>query len=295
MWALGKIANCQVAVSTALLTDEGVWPTTLELYLPREWADDADRRDRAGIPRRVRFQEKWRLALSHIRHVRAAALRLDAVLADAAYGNVHAFRTALDRMGLRYAVGVGTHLTVQVRGGRRRWRISRLLTRLPTRAWRRVCWAQGTKGPLAARFAAQRVHPTPHGPECWLLCERPLTRRGERKAYLLNLPASASLNALVRLARRRWPIEQQYRELKDELGLDHFEGRSYRGWNHHAVLAAMTFTFLQQERQRGTKPLPTFPQVRHWIREIVTALFLLERPEWLKLLVSFLNNPPLRI
>ena len=293
--ALGKIFNCQVAVSTALLTDQAVWPTTLELYLPREWADDTDRRDHAGIPRSVRFQEKWRLALSHIRQARAAGLQLDAVLADAAYGNVHAFRTALERMGLRYAVGVGTQLTVQILGGRRRLRISRILRRLPTKAWRRVCWARGTKGPLAARFAAVRVHPTPRSPECWLLCERPLTTRGERKAYLLNLPTSASLKALVRLARSRWPIEQQYRELKDELGLDHFEGRSYRGWNHHAVLAALTFTFLQLERQRGTKPLPTFPQVRNWIREIVTALFLLEQPEWLKLLMSFLKNPPLRI
>jgi SRSO17 transposase len=293
--ALGKIANCQVAVSTALLTDHAVWPTTLELYLPRDWADDPERRDHAGIPRRVRFQEKWRLALSHIRQVRAAGLQLDAVLADAAYGNVHAFRTALERMGLRYAVGVGTQLTVQILGGRRWLRISRILRRVPTRAWRRVCWAQGTKGPLAARFAAVRVRPTPRSPECWLLCERPLTTRGERKAYLVNLPASAALKALVRLARSRWPIEQQYRELKDELGLDHFEGRSYRGWNHHAVLAALTFTFLQLERQRGTKPLPTFPQVRNWIREIGTALFLLERPEWLKLLMSFLKNPPLRI
>ena len=293
--ALGKIANCQVAVSTALLTSQAVWPTTLELYLPHEWADDADRRDRAGIPRSVRFREKWRLALTHIRQARAAGLHLDAVLADAAYGNVHAFRTALERMRLRYAVGVALRLTVLVTGARRRWPIGRILKRLPRTTWRRICWAQGTKGPLAARFAALRVRPTPRSPECWLLCERPLTARGERKAYLVNFPASASLKALVRLARSRWPIEQQYRELKDELGLDHFEGRSYRGWNHHAVLAALTFTFLQLERHRGTKPLPTFPQVRNWMREIITALFLLERPEWLKLLMSFLNNPPLRI
>ena len=114
--ALGKIANCQVAVSTALLTDHAVWPTTLELYMPRECADDADRRDHAGIPWSVRFREKWRLALTHIRQVRAAGLRLDAILADAAYGNVHAFRTALERMGLRYAVGVALRLTVLVAG-----------------------------------------------------------------------------------------------------------------------------------------------------------------------------------
>lgn len=293
--ALGKIANCQVAVSTALLADQLAWPTTMELYVPEDWAEDADRRVRAEIPRTLRFHPKWRIGLRHVRQVRAAGLQIDGVLADAAYGNVHAFRTAIDRMGLRYAVGVASRLTVQVTGARRRYTISRVIKRLPRRAWRRVAWAQGTKGPLAARFAALRVRPTARGPECWLLAERPLTTRGERKAYLLNLPASASLRELVRLARARWPIEQHYRELKDELGLDHFEGRSYRGWNHHAVIAALAFTFLQLERRRRTKPLPTFPEVRNWMRDIVAALFLLERPEWLKLLMSFLSKPPLRI
>lgn len=293
--ALGKIANCQVAVSTALLAAGQVWPTTMELYLPQEWAQDPDRRARAGIPPRIPFRPKWRIALTHIRQARAAGLQIEGVLADAAYGNVQAFRTAVARMGLLYAVGVAKRLAVTVTGARRSYQIGRLIKRLPTASWRRVCWAPGTKGPLAARFAALRVRPTNSRAECWLLCERPLANHGERKAYLLNLPASASLKALVRLARGRWPIEHQYRELKDELGLDHFEGRSYRGWNHHAVLAAMTFTFLQLERRRGTKPLPTLPEVRNWIREIVAALFLLERPEWLKLLMSFLNNPPLRI
>jgi len=292
--ALGKIANCQVAVSTALLTDTLAWPTSLELYLPQEWAQDADRRERAGIPPSIRFREKWRIALTHIRQVRAAGLQIDAVLADAAYGNVHAFRTAVDRMGVHYAVGVAMRLAVRAIGARRHHQIGRIIKRLPTAAWRRVCWAQGTKGPLVARFAALRVRPT-KGPACWLLCERPLVTHGERKAYLLNLPASAALKDLVRVARGRWPIEQQYRELKDELGLDHFEGRSYRGWTHHAVLAALTYTFLQRERRRGTTPLPTFPEVRNWIREIVAVLFLLERPKWLNLLVSFLRDPPLRI
>ena len=293
--ALGKIANCQVAVSTALLADQLAWPTTMELYVPEDWAADADRRARTDIPRTLRFRPKWRIALTHVRQVRAAGLQIDGVLADAAYGNVHAFRTAVDHMGLRYAVGVASRLTVQVTGARRRYTIGRVIKHLPRRAWRRVAWAQGTKGPLAARFAALRVRPTADGPECWLLAERPLTTRGERKAYLLNLPASESLRELVRLARGRWPIEQHYRELKDELGLDHFEGRSYRGWNHHAVIAALAFTFLQLERRRGTTPLPTFPEVRNWIRDIIAALFLLERPEWLKLLMSFLSKPPLRI
>lgn len=247
--ALGKIANCQVAVSTALLTDTLAWPTTLELYLPQAWAQDASRRERAGIPRSVRFREKWRIALTHIRQVRAAGIQIDAVLADAAYGNVHAFRTAVDRMGLRYAVGVGLRLAVRVTGARRHHQIGRILTRLPTAAWRRVCWAQGTKGPMVARFAARRVRPT-NGPECWLVCERPLIGHGERKAYLVNLPAATALKDLVRVARGRWPIEQQYRELKDELGLDHFEGRSWPGWHHHITLASMAYAFSVCETRR---------------------------------------------
>jgi len=290
--ALGKIANCQVAVSTALLTDTLAWPTTMELYLPEEWAADLERREHADIPRALRFRPKWRIALTQIRQVRAAGIQIDGVLADAAYGNVHAFRTAVDRMGLRYAVGVAARLTVQVTGARRRHAIGRVMTRLPRRAWRRICWAQGTKGPLAARFAALRVRVTPRGPECWLLAERPLTGHGERKAYLLNLPASASLRELVRLARGRWPIEQHYREFKDELGLDHFEGRSYRAWTHHAVIAAVAFTFLQLERRRGTTPLPTFPQVRNWVREIIAMLYLAETPRLLRLARSFERDPP---
>ena len=164
--ALGKIANCQVAVSTALLAEQQAWPTTMELYLPDAWAEDADRRARAEIPRSLSFRPKWRIALTHVRHVRASGIQIAGVLADAAYGNVTAFRTALDRMGLRYAVGVALRLTVQVTGAQRRDPIGRVITRWPRRAWRRVTWAQGTKGPLTARFAAVRVRPTPRGPEC---------------------------------------------------------------------------------------------------------------------------------
>jgi SRSO17 transposase len=290
--ALGKIANGQVAVSTALLAEQQAWPTTMELYLPEDWAEDTDRRERADLPRTLRFRPKWRIAVTHVRQVRAAGLQIDGVLADAAYGNVHAFRTAVDRMGLRYAVGVASRLTVQVAGARRRHPISRVIKRLPRDAWRRVTWAQGTKGPWAARFAAVRVRPTPRGPECWLLAERPLTAGGERKAYLLNLPAAAALLELVRLARGCWPIEQHYRELKDELGLDQFEGRSYHGGNHHAVITALTCTFLHLERRRGTTPLPTFPAVRDWVREIVATLYFVETPRLMKLARSFLRDPP---
>ncbi len=224
--ALGKIANCQVAVSTALLADDLTWPTTMEWYRPQAWAQDAARRDGAGLPRGLRFREKWRSALTHLRQVRAAGIQIDAILADAASGNVLAFRTAVDRRGVRDAVGVGLRVAARPTGARRRRQIGQIITRWPIAAWHRVCWAQGTTGPMAARFAARRVRPTNSRTDGWLLCERPLVGHGQRKASLLNLPATAALKDLVRVARRRWPIEQQSRERKDELGLDHFEGRS---------------------------------------------------------------------
>ena len=119
--------------------------------------------------------------------------------------------------------------------------------------------------------------------------------KDERKYYLLNLDASASLKELVTLARCRWPIEQQYRELKDELGWDHFEGRSYRGWNHHTVLTAIAFVFLQFERRRSPdEPRPTLPHVRLWVREIMAVLYVVTNRKLLNLLVSFQRNPPLR-
>jgi SRSO17 transposase len=117
----------------------------------------------------------------------------------------------------------------------------------------------------------------------------------ERKYYFLNLDATASLRDLVTLVRSRWPIEQHYRELKDDLGIDHFEGRSYRGWTHHTVLTAIAFTFLQLERMRsGDEPRPTLPHVRFWVREIMAVLYVIHNRKLLNLLVDFQRNPPLR-
>jgi hypothetical protein len=156
-----------------------------------------------------------------------------------------------------------------------------------------VTWDTGTKGPLTARFAAVRVRPTKDRGERWLLCERAV-RTDERKYYLLNLPATATRRELVTVVRGRWPIEQQYRELKDELGIDHFEGGAIRG-AHHVVLTAMAFTFLQLERTRSTEtPLPTLPAVRTWLREIMAVLYVISQPRWMNLIVSFQRNPPLR-
>jgi SRSO17 transposase len=292
--ALGKVANCQVAVSTVLVDDDLAWPLSFELYLPREWFADTPRRSKARIPTGVRFREKWRIALAHIRHVRKAGFQLTAVVADADYGSTAAFRGGLERLGLRYGVAIRWFLVMSTPGARRTRTAAEIAAAIADTDWHRVSWGDGSKGPLAARFAAIRVRPAKTRGERWLLCERSLMDN-ERKYYLLNLDATASLRDLVTLARSRWPIEQQYRELKDELGLDHFEGRSYRGWTHHTVLTAIAFTFLQLERRRSDdEPRPTLPHVRFWVREIMAVLYVIGNRKLLNLLVNFQRNPPLR-
>lgn len=291
--ALGKIANCQVAVSTVLLGEQLAWPLTFEMYLPKEWLTDEARRRKARIPDTVRFREKWRIALSHIRRVVKAGFRLTAVVVDADYGSTAAFRRGLEHMGLRYGVAIRWFLTMWTPGARRARTAGEIAAQIPEAEWQHVTWAMGTKGPLAARFAAVRVRPAKSRGERWLLCERSLAE-DERKYY--HLDATAPLKDLVTLVRSRWPVEQQYRELKDDLGIDHFEGRTYRGWTHHTVLTAIAFTFLQLERMRvdDDAPRPTLPTVRCWLREIMAVLYVVNNPKLMNLIVSVQRNPPLR-
>lgn len=292
--ALGKIANCQVAVSSALIADGLAWLMSLELYLPQIWMDDGDRRGRAQIPRRLPFREKWRIAIAHVRTVLAAGFTLEAVVADAAYGEIAQFRAALERLGVSYVVAVPYFVSARLAAGMASESLAALANSLAPSTWHRIRWGQGTKGSLEARFAAVRVRIPKSRSERWLLCQESLVD-GERQYYFSNLPPTTPLRTLVRIARSRWAIEVQYRDLKSELGLDHFEGRSYPGWNHHAVLAAMTFAFLQLERRRHTNPVPTFPEIRDLMREVMAALLWTARPGWLKLAISFQRNPPLRI
>ena len=291
--ALGKIANCQVAVSTALIVGKLAWLTSMELYLPQTWLDE-DHRAQARIPRPLAFREKWRIAVAHVRTVLAAGFALEAVVADAAYGEIAQFRAALERLGVIYVVAVPYFVGARLAGTTVRDSLAAIATSLAPSAWHRIRWGQGTKGPLEARFAAVRVSIPKSRSERWLLCQESLVD-GERQYYFSNLPPDTPLKTLVRIARSRWAIEVQYRDLKTELGLDHFEGRSYPGWNHHAVLAAMTFNFLQLERRRRREPLPTFPEIRDLVREVMAALLWTARPGWLKLAISFQRNPPLRI
>jgi SRSO17 transposase len=211
--ALGKTGNCQVGVTTALTGPALVWPTSGELSLPKAWAADADRREKARVPAAVRLREKWLLALAHVRTVKRAGLAIEAVVADADYGTTTAFRTGLERMELRYALAARSHLTAWTPRATTARTLEAIGRALPAEAWRRVSWGQGTTGPLAERFVARRVHLRHGCGERWVLFERSLADDA-RKYYLLNLEGTASLEQLVRLARSRWPIGQQYRELR---------------------------------------------------------------------------------
>jgi SRSO17 transposase len=311
--ALGKVANCQVAVTAALWTGQRAWPMGALLYLPEAWTTDRARRAAAQIPATVRFQEKWRLAVTLVRRTRAAGVTLTAVVADAEYGDNTTVRQTLHRWRLPYAVGISPTLTAfrgtptlridrtrpRPRNRRGGWpdqepvAVRSLSEAVAPRAWRRVTWRNGTNPPWEADFAALRVTPATDwrrrrlAPEVWLLCERGRGPTGRRKHYLVSLPATASLAQLVRLAHQRWAIEQHYQDLKTELGLDHFEGRTYPGWQHHLVISAVAYTFVQRERMRPRAgPQLTFPQVRAFVQEIFTGLLFISRPRYLQWMKS---------
>lgn len=307
--ALGKVANCQVAVTAALWTGGRTWPMGALLYLPEAWTSDAARRAGTRIPAGVTFQEKWRLALTLLRRTRAAGVTLTAVVADAEYGDNSTVRRTLHRLHLPYALGISPTLTVfrgtptlrvdprqpPPRNRHDGWPdrdpvgVRAISDALPPRTWRRVTWRNGTNPAWEADFAALRVTPATDwrqrrvAPEVWLLCERGLGPTGRRRHYLIALPPTASLAQLVRLAHQRWAIEQHYQDFKTELGLDHFEGRSYPGWQHHLVISAVAYAFLQTERMRPRAgPRLTFPQVRAFVQEIFTGLLLISRPQYMR-------------
>jgi SRSO17 transposase len=297
----------------------------MTLYVPKDWTRDPARRTRAGIPTTVHFQEKWRLALTLLRRARAAGIELTAVVADAGFGDVSVFREALHRLQLPYALGVSSQLTVflgtprvvvpaatsrrgrppsrlTLRDDATPVRLARVATDLPARAWRRITWRNGDHPPWAAEFAAVRVTPASAwrrrrlAAEVWLLCQRSCGGDTVMKYFFVHLPAAASLQKLVTLAHQRWAIEQQYQDLKTELGFDHFEGRSYDGWQHHAVLTAVAYTFLQRERAyRGPGAPLTFPMVRGLVRETFTALLFASKPQYLKWMIRAQRFLPLRI
>jgi SRSO17 transposase len=245
---MGKIGNCQVAVSLHYATDDAAVPLDFALYLPEEWLEP-DRRREAGIPEDVTFQTKWALALALIDRAQGWGIPVGVISADAGYGNSTEFRTGLAARKLSFMVGIQSttaawadqgDLAPPRRAGRGRPRlkpvdkgvsVAALSRSWPQESWQRVTWREGTKGAMTSRFAAARVLPShsyQHGgakeESCWLLVEWPEGEEAPAKFWLANLPADTDLLNLVRFAKIRWWIEQGYQQLKDELGLDHYEG-----------------------------------------------------------------------
>jgi SRSO17 transposase len=278
---LGKKANCQALVSLTLARAEVPVGVGLRLFLPEDWCADAARRAAAGVPEAVGYRPKWKIALDEIDRVSASGARFGAVLADAEYGKAAEFRHGLAERELAYAVGIlptqkvypaEVTLAFPARKATGRPRkhpvpsaasvgAAELLEARPA-AFRAVSWRTGTKGPLRAEFAALRVRvadgpvaadgPRLPGDEAWLVGEHRAS--GEKKYYFSNLPADAALETLAALIKGRWVCEQAHQQPKDELGLDHFEGRSWRGLHHHALLCLLAFAFLQHLRLGGKKP-----------------------------------------
>ena len=276
---LGKTGNCQVAVSVHHVGEQGNVPLGWRLYLPESWAKDAERRKQAGIPEEIVFRKKWELALEIIDQIRGWGVPDQVVLADAGYGDATELREGLDQRGLAYAVGITPQLGVwlkppklivpeakpmgrppsAVRYGTQRPVMAQEAAR-QAKGWKKVRWREGTKGWLESRFWAARVQ-TSHryqdgkapGKEVWLLVEWPESEDAPTKYSLCDLPASYSLRRLVRLIKCRWKIEQDYHQLKEELGLDHYEGRNWQGWHHHVTMVMVAHAFLTLETLRAKK------------------------------------------
>ncbi|MDH3474609.1 MAG: IS701 family transposase [Rhodospirillales bacterium] len=275
---LGKQDNCQVAVSLSVASCEASLPVAWQLYLPEAWAADGARRKKAKVPEGIGFQTKPEIALGQIKAALAEGIAPGVVLADAGYGNSSAFRDGLGALDLEFVVGVSGTATVWRQGitpavptatgrGRPPKRLRRggddapveqvaaLAESFPAEAWQAVSWREGAAEALVSRFAALRVRPaqgdhrrsTPR-PEHWLLAEWPVDEAEPSKFWLSNLPADTSIDRLVWLAKLRWLIERDYLELKQELGLGHYEGRGWPGFHHHGALCIAAYGFLVAEK-----------------------------------------------
>jgi SRSO17 transposase len=289
---LGKTDNCQVAVSLSLANHHASLPVAYRLYLPEAWSTDRKRLRKAGVPEEVGFKTKPEIALEQIVAACEAGLPRGAVLMDAAYGNNSDLRADITALELTYAAGILSNTTVWAPGtaplpakawsgrGRPPKRVRRdaehqpisvkeLALGLPKRAWRTIAWRQGSAEPLSSRFARLHVRAARRDftrreswPEEWLLIEWPKGEPEPTKYWLSTLPKDIAFQRLVELAKLRWRIERDYQELKQEVGLGHFEGRGWRGFHHHATLCIAAYGFLVSEREAippsGSRPARPF-------------------------------------
>jgi SRSO17 transposase len=272
----GKQDNCQVAVSLSVATHQASLPVAYQLYLPQEWADDAERRAKTGVPEEIAFQTKPEIALGQIRTALSAGLSAVLAVADAAYGNDGKFRAGITAVELPYSVGVFSSLLIwrpgeapaprAERGKRakrkpgekrpRPVRVKTLAAELPADAWHSITWREGSNTLRTSRFARRRVRPAPQAgrrdelaAEEWLLIEWPAEEAEPTKYWLSTLAEDISFERLVDLTKLRWRIERDYLELKQEIGLDHYEGRGWLGFHHHASLCIAAYGFLISERE----------------------------------------------
>jgi len=292
---LGKQDNCQIAVSLSLANRHASLPVAYRLYLPEEWAGDAKRLRKAGVPEGISFKTKPEIALDQIRAACQAGLPRGVVLMDAGYGANTQLRTDISTIGLTYVAGILPNTTVWPPGTEplraKNWSghgrppklirrdgkhrpvsVKELALNLPARAWRTITWREGSAEPLTSRFARIRVRAahrdynlTKSRPEEWLLIEWPKGDKEPIKYWLSTLAEKIAFNRLVDLTKLRWRIERDYQELKQEVGLGHFEGRGWRGFHHHATLCIAAYGFLISERETippsGPRPARLFPQL----------------------------------
>jgi len=270
---LGKQANCQVAVSLSIANHAASLPVAYQLYLPKDWIDDRARREKTGVPLDIGFKTKPEMALEMIHWACKVGLPRGVGLMDAAYGNDSRLRLGMTALGVMYVAGIvpNTLMWPSGSGPQRRGKplnntgrrdepnlisAKEVALGLPKRAWRTIKWREGSSEQLSSRFARVRVG-VGHNkliPEKltqeWLLIEWPENEAEPTKYWLSTLPADISFRSLVDFAKLRWRIERDYQELKQELGLGHYEGRKWRGFHHHATLCIATYGFLIAERAR---------------------------------------------
>lgn len=254
---LGKQENCQVAVSLSVANHHASLPVAYRLYLPKGWAEDGKRRRKAGVPDEIDFQTKPKIALDQLVWACKADLPRGVVLMDQAYGTDASLRRGARELGLDYSAAVPARTLVEVakgdRSGTAKMTAEVLALALPRRAWQTITWREGVAEPLRSRFARVRVHACGEGctgdePEEWLLIEWPKGEKAPTKFWLSTLPRDIAFDALVDITMMRWRIERDYQDLKQEVGLGHFEGRGWRGFHHHATMCVAAYGFLISER-----------------------------------------------